>query len=157
MSDENYDDEVAIDYTSNFDDLGGFSKLPDAMLEEFGLIKTGIFGLICSRASYYGYSFISQNSIARMFKISRNTISKEIKELLDMELLFIHPWPNPIPKQLKNIDTRVILYIPNYIKYRSMYPPKTFGNEEKISYEERLNMLLKCAKQNVHENPIAPI
>ena len=156
MTKEIYNDEK-IDYTLNFDDLGGFSKLPDAMLEEFGIVKTGIFGLICSRASWHGYSYISQNSISKMFKISRNTISKEIKELLDMELLLICPWPNPTPKPLKNIDTRVILYVPNYIKYQSMYPTKKTENEEKVSYEDRLNILLDCAKKNISENSIAPI
>jgi predicted XRE-type DNA-binding protein len=156
----NYEDESENNKKESivkFEDLGNFSKLPDRMLEDFGIIKTGIFGLICSRANWIGYSFISQNSISRMFKISRNTVSKVIKELVDMELLFIHPWPKILPKELKNIDTRVILYVPNIIKYQSMYPPKVDGKEEKISYEDRLAMLFEHVKKDVSENPIAPI
>jgi hypothetical protein len=156
----NYEDESENNKKESivkFEDLGNFSKLPDRMLEDFGIIKTGIFGLICSRANWIGYSFISQNSISRMFKISRNTVSKVIKELVDMELLFIHPWPKILPKELKNIDTRVILYVPNIIKYQSMHPPKVDGKEEKISYEDRLAMLFEHVKKDVSENPIAPI
>jgi predicted XRE-type DNA-binding protein len=156
----NYEDESENNKKESivkFEDLGNFSKLPDKMLEDFGIIKTGIFGLICSRANWIGYSYISQNSISRIFKISRNTVSKVIKELVDMELLFIHPWPKILPKELKNIDTRVILYVPNIIKYQSMYPPKADGKEEKISYEDRLAMLFEHVKKDISGNPIDPI
>jgi len=134
----------------DFDELGNFSKLPDAMLKDLGVIKTGIWGLLNSRASHKGYSYISQNNISKMFKVSRNTISKDIKELMDMKLLFIKPWPDIIPKHLINVDKRVILYVPNIIKYQELYPLKK-ENEEKISYEERLKMLLELAKNDFHE------
>jgi hypothetical protein len=134
----------------DFDELGNFSKLPDAMLKDLGVIKTGIWGLLNSRASQKGYSYISQNNISKMFKVSRNTISKDIKELMDMKLLFIKPWPDIIPKHLINVDKRVILYVPNIIKYQELYPLKK-ENEEKISYEERLKMLLELAKNDFHE------
>lgn len=138
----------------DFDELGNFSKLPDAMLKDLGVIKTGIWGLLNSRASQKGYSYISQNNISKMFKVSRNTISKDIKELMDMKLLFIKPWPNPIPKHLIPIDRKIILYVPNIIKYQEMYVLNNDENKEKITYEERLKILLELAKNNFIDNAL---
>jgi len=138
----------------NFDELGNFSKLPDEMLKDLGIIKTSIWGLLKSRANSYGYSFISQSNISKMFKIGRNTISKNIQELIDMKLLFIKPWPNPIPKHLIPIDRKIILYVPNIIKYQEMYVLNNDENKEKITYKERLKILLELAKNNFIDNAL---
>jgi hypothetical protein len=135
----------------DFDELGSFSKLPDSMLKDLGVVKTAIWGLLKSRSNNYGYSFISQNNISKMFKIGRNTISKNIQELIDVKLLLIKPWPNPIPKHLIQVDRKIILYVPNIIKYQEMYSLDNNENKERISYEERLKMLMELTKNDLYE------
>ena len=117
------------------------------MLNDLGLVKTALWGMLYSLANNYGHTYISINSLSRITKISKKTISKEIKELIDLDLLFEHPWPDPIPKYLKNIDRRVVLYTPNILKYQNMYPDEKEKNEEYISYEEKLKIQIDHANE----------